>query len=165
MRGLHHDFLCPTRLLRRQCRRAPPTLPGLVLELLRSLRYLLHNGKSACYHQGRSGPLGRLFILLPALHTSGGRYRMGIWGFLFGRRQPRRAIIEGDGDFAFDVVGESRYQMELELIVGRRTKDGAEYYCAALLTRIMHHAVLFLRAALAGTHRRSVLWEPFGANS
>jgi hypothetical protein len=23
----------------------------------------------------------------------------------------------------------------------------------------------FLRAALAGTHRRSVLWEPFGANS
>jgi hypothetical protein len=39
-----------------------------------------------------------------------------------------------DGEFRFEVVGESHYQTELERIVGGPTKEGAHHKCVATLT-------------------------------
>ena len=45
----------------------------------------------------------------------------------------RRARVVGDGQFAFSVVGESRYQNELETLAGGRSTESAYQLCAALL--------------------------------
>jgi HIRAN domain-containing protein len=37
----------------------------------------------------------------------------------------RRAVILGDGEFRFPIVGESHYQLEIEAIAGGRSEDGA----------------------------------------
>lgn len=57
---------------------------------------------------------------------------MGLWSFLFGK-PVRRALILGDGEFDFPIVGESNYQDALETLCGGRTEDGAEFYCAVVL--------------------------------
>jgi hypothetical protein len=44
------------------------------------------------------------------------------------------AIVSGDGEFLFEVVGESHYQSDLERIVGGRTKESAHHKCVAILT-------------------------------
>ena len=44
------------------------------------------------------------------------------------------AFVSGDGGYLFEVVGESRYQADLERIVGGRTRDSAHYECVAGLT-------------------------------
>ncbi len=44
------------------------------------------------------------------------------------------AIVSGDGNFVFEVVGESHYQAELERIVGGRTEDSTYHKCIAILT-------------------------------
>jgi hypothetical protein len=49
------------------------------------------------------------------------------------RPQSQWAIVGGDGKYRFEVVGASRYQEELEQIVGGRTEEGAEHYCGAIL--------------------------------
>lgn len=41
-------------------------------------------------------------------------------------------VIAGDGDYDFDIVGESNYQDALERIAGR-SDESAEYYCTAQL--------------------------------
>ncbi|MBC8719309.1 HIRAN domain-containing protein [Ochrobactrum sp. Marseille-Q0166] len=41
-------------------------------------------------------------------------------------------IVSGDGDYDFNVVGESNYQHALEAIAGR-SDESAEYYCTAQL--------------------------------
>ncbi|WP_176055833.1 HIRAN domain-containing protein [Brucella intermedia] len=41
-------------------------------------------------------------------------------------------VIAGDGDYDFDIVGESNYQDVLERIAGR-SDESAEYYCTAQL--------------------------------
>ena len=59
---------------------------------------------------------------------------MGILSFLFGRREAVRTIVEGDGAYDFEIVGESRYQDALEQLCGGRCKEGVEYECTATLT-------------------------------
>jgi hypothetical protein len=44
------------------------------------------------------------------------------------------AFVSGDGTYQFEVVGESRYQADLERIVGGRSKDSASYQCVGILT-------------------------------
>jgi hypothetical protein len=48
-------------------------------------------------------------------------------GFLPGARRSstRCAVILGDGEFRFPIVGESHYQIEIEAIAGGRSEDGA----------------------------------------
>lgn len=46
---------------------------------------------------------------------------------------PRGEFL-GDGEFAFEVVGESAYQRGLSAIAGGKTRDGVRVYCAALLS-------------------------------
>lgn len=41
--------------------------------------------------------------------------------------------IEGDGDFEFDIVGESHYQDALSEICGGKATNGHERYCVAYL--------------------------------
>ena len=41
--------------------------------------------------------------------------------------------LPGPGTYEFDIVGESKYQDELESICGGRTEDSAEHYTEALL--------------------------------
>jgi len=50
-------------------------------------------------------------------------------------RQKRNSIaaVVGDGEFEFNIVGESHYQRVIESIVGGKTPDGAHKYCAALI--------------------------------
>lgn len=47
-----------------------------------------------------------------------------------GRREHR---IHGDGEFSFDIVGESYYQSNLLTIAGPKTEDGVEIECTARL--------------------------------
>jgi hypothetical protein len=44
------------------------------------------------------------------------------------------AIRSGNGEFRFEVVGESHYQAELERIVGWRTEEGGNYPCVAIVS-------------------------------
>jgi hypothetical protein len=57
---------------------------------------------------------------------------MNIWPFSC-QRVVGRGVLVGDGAFAFPIVGESRYQRELETICGGKTKNGARDRHAALL--------------------------------
>lgn len=41
--------------------------------------------------------------------------------------------LEGEGDFDFEIVGESHYQDALDTICGGKTVDGHEHYCVAYL--------------------------------
>jgi len=57
-----------------------------------------------------------------------------MWKLLFGKKQEAVPhAIPGDGRFRFAIVGESRYQKELENICGGRRKDGAEHITEAVL--------------------------------
>lgn len=61
---------------------------------------------------------------------------MGLLGWLTGRSSPRSrvdAALPGPGDFAVDVVGESRYQDALAIAAGGRTADGCEKIVDAVL--------------------------------
>jgi hypothetical protein len=82
---------------------------------------------------------------------------MGLWSFLFGKRrsaepeehfapslaqeiarneryQSRDLYLEGSGEYEYDIVGESRYQENLERIVGGKTDESQEFECTAYLT-------------------------------
>lgn len=68
----------------------------------------------------------------------------GLLWFVWRHRRPNAAAadggravmhMEGDGDFAFDVVGEANYQDAIDVIVGGKTEDGHEHECLALLVR------------------------------
>jgi hypothetical protein len=52
---------------------------------------------------------------------------------LFGKRTPREISLEGDGDFAVEIVGESYHQRELASLAGKKEAEGKEYYCEAVL--------------------------------
>lgn len=55
---------------------------------------------------------------------------------LFGRKAPvdtGTVEIEGSGDYAADIVGESHYQDNLHMICGGYSPDGHEFYCKAEL--------------------------------
>jgi hypothetical protein len=39
--------------------------------------------------------------------------------------------IDGPGEYAFDIVGESHYQDALNRIAGPKTEEGVEYFCEA----------------------------------
>lgn len=41
--------------------------------------------------------------------------------------------IDGEGEFEFDIVGESHYQDALSRIAGPKTEEGVEWYCEAEL--------------------------------
>ncbi len=60
-----------------------------------------------------------------------------IWPWLVGRAQTTtvrtEGSIQGPGEFAFEVVGESKYQQHLEHIAGGRTEDSAEIRKRAIL--------------------------------
>jgi hypothetical protein len=43
------------------------------------------------------------------------------------------AIRSGNGEYRFEVVGESHYQAALERIVGGRTEEGANHPCVAII--------------------------------
>lgn len=43
--------------------------------------------------------------------------------------------MEGEGDFDFDIVGESQYQTALDTICGGKHEEGHEHYCTARLER------------------------------
>lgn len=61
---------------------------------------------------------------------------MGFLSWLAGQRSPTArvdATLPGPGDFAIDVVGESRYQNALEIAAGGRTEDGCEKIVNAVL--------------------------------
>lgn len=45
----------------------------------------------------------------------------------------RLALIIGDGEYGFDIVGESRYQDRLQAIAGPRTEEGCDHACTAVL--------------------------------
>lgn len=61
---------------------------------------------------------------------------MGLFNLLFGQRrvyiQPLGAI-KGDGEFAFDIVGESFHQPELERLAGKKTQDAKAVQKTAIL--------------------------------
>jgi len=57
---------------------------------------------------------------------------MGLWRWLFGRRA--RGVVVGDDEFEFRVVGTLHHQRAIENMCGRRSREGAHRYCAALLT-------------------------------
>jgi len=57
--------------------------------------------------------------------------------FGFGRTvkvEASRGALLGDGEFAFNIVGESHYQKEIASIVGGKTREGHKDYCAAVLS-------------------------------
>ena len=59
---------------------------------------------------------------------------MGLLKWLFGGgTQPRSNVLAGDGGYDFEGVGESFYQDALLRIVGRKTEDGADHECTAVL--------------------------------
>ncbi|MEH6718827.1 MAG: hypothetical protein V7704_08105 [Aurantimonas endophytica] len=65
---------------------------------------------------------------------------MGIFRWLFGRgkrAQPDRwldeVMVDGDGSFGFNIVGEANYQSQLDSLCGGRTKTGHEMECMAIL--------------------------------
>lgn len=75
---------------------------------------------------------------------------MGLLDWLFGKSGPGRQVpewkrelpevdplpkLEGNGDFDFDIVGESKYQSSLLAIAGPKTEDGCEIECEATLQR------------------------------
>jgi hypothetical protein len=55
--------------------------------------------------------------------------------FSWAKRRPSNpcAVVVGDGQFEFPIVGESHYQRELEKMTGPRTEEGCRQKCAALL--------------------------------
>src|SRR6476646_10330341 len=58
--------------------------------------------------------------------------------FGFGRTvkvEASRGALLGDGEFAFNIAGESHYQKEIASIVGGKTREGHKGYCAAVLSR------------------------------
>lgn len=69
---------------------------------------------------------------------------MSLWSWLFGSGSvadsppPRKAPVpprhlEGNGEFGFDIVGESYYQEALKAIVGGKTDESVEFECLASL--------------------------------
>jgi len=44
------------------------------------------------------------------------------------------SVIVGDGEFKFPIVGESHYQAALEKIAGKRSEEGTDLQCCAVLT-------------------------------
>lgn len=50
-----------------------------------------------------------------------------------GHDPDRYVQIEGNGEFSFEIVGESHYQDALEAICGGKTKNSIERYCVAYL--------------------------------
>lgn len=60
---------------------------------------------------------------------------MGFFANLFSRKSaaPSIALMEGDGEYVFDIVGESSYQAELESIAGSKTEQGYNHRCTAAL--------------------------------
>lgn len=68
------------------------------------------------------------------LGTSGGRSQNTDWGQKPAAPQPL-GKLEGEGDFDFDIVGESRYQANLLAIAGPKTDAGCEIDCEAILHR------------------------------
>lgn len=64
--------------------------------------------------------------------------------------------IKGDGEFSFDIVGESHYQRSLEAICGGKTPEGREHYCIARLVPEPHNPhdrnaiAVYINSAKAG---------------
>lgn len=60
---------------------------------------------------------------------------MGIIDFIFRRPKSHNSIprLLGPGSYSIYIVGESKYQKELELICGRRTKESQQKIVNALL--------------------------------
>lgn len=63
---------------------------------------------------------------------------MGLFQFLFGKREPRRPAyqtidIQGPGEFGVDAVGESNYQPAISSVVGGRNADGHRAIVTAVL--------------------------------
>src|SRR3954453_17432574 len=75
--------------------------------------------------------------------------------------------IEGDGQFGFQVVGESHYQQELERLAGGKSEESCERYCdawlvpepdnphdpSAVCVQIQGVKVGYLASQLAGKYR------------
>ncbi len=46
-----------------------------------------------------------------------------------------RIPLKGNGSFAFDIVGEASYQVALEALAGKKTREGKELHCTAMVSR------------------------------
>lgn len=46
-----------------------------------------------------------------------------------------RIPLKGNGAFAFDIVGEASYQVALETLAGKKTREGKEVRCTAKVSR------------------------------
>ena len=66
--------------------------------------------------------------------TSGGTRDNPGWGQTQKPAQPL-GKLEGDGEFDFDIVGESKYQPNLLALAGAKTDAGCEILCEATLHR------------------------------
>jgi hypothetical protein len=44
-----------------------------------------------------------------------------------------RSVLIGDGEFGFQIVGESHHQTAIEKMVGGRSKEGSHYRCTAIV--------------------------------
>ena len=61
---------------------------------------------------------------------------MGLWDWLFGRTPPSgtaQAELPGPGTYSLPIVGESKYQENLESICGERSEDGEDRIIEAVL--------------------------------
>ncbi len=56
-----------------------------------------------------------------------------MFGWLKGTSKNDPLYVEGEGDFSFEIVGESYYQDALGSIAGPKTEDSKEVFCEAIL--------------------------------
>lgn len=66
--------------------------------------------------------------------TSGGARENSDWGQRRAEPQPL-GKLDGDGDFEFDIIGESQYQANLVALAGPKTSSGREVEREATLNR------------------------------
>jgi hypothetical protein len=61
---------------------------------------------------------------------------VGAWWFMRALRAGQSGpvgSVQGPGKFEFDIVGEGSYQPALRAIAGRKTEEGVEHHCTAVL--------------------------------